>query len=221
MELKQILKIILKDGGTFYSYYELADIISKRFGYNYGIRINAKIVRSIGIKDNFKKVQGRTIRGFWLNIEDYTDEQIRMLIDTPRDHPVYKMEPELVHKKVRFLIRDWDMIPTHIQLQYKKHKELYLREIMTGCDHNTGWFYDILREDIPNTHYEGSGVDFIIRPAKDIIHHLSEAGAIKKALDKMHYLFTEHGFVRINDFVYGKMIFNAGEENGKITLPDW
>jgi hypothetical protein len=220
MELKDIIRICFSQGKTFYTHTALDKLIKSRYGYLYGKYINARLIRSMGIRDVSRTIGGVTVRGFWLDIKDYTLDDLKKILEPDRSHPVYSLDPALVMKKIRFLMRDWDLLPPHVKIEYRKNREEYLKEIVTGCTHNTEWFYKILK-DLPSLHYEGKDIDFVLKPAKEIIHHLHSIGVIKKAktpgLDKMHFLLTEHGFVRINDYVYGKLIVS---KSGK-GLPDW
>jgi hypothetical protein len=227
MELKDILKIVLYGGPRNVSWYTHADlevIIRERFDYNLGRHINAKIIRSIGIPDSVKNVKGVTTRGFWLYIKPLSMQEIENIYLSQQakhdPHPVDNVDTHILHKKIRFLLRDWDTLPIDIQLDFKKDKERYLKEFVTGSTHNTDWFKKIVRA-LPIVFYEGTDIDFTLHIARDAIKKLNDDGVIRRSkrpdMDKMHYILTTHGYVRINDFVYGLQHTTKPKDG----IPDW
>jgi hypothetical protein len=227
MDLKNIIQICFSQGKVFYTHPELEELIKERYGYNLGRYINSRFIRRAGIKDCIRKVAGSTVRGFWLEIKDYSIDQIKEIYNSTqpsKDHHVYELSVEVVEKKIRFLMRDWDLLPQWVKMDYKKHKDGYLKEVLSGTSHKTEWFYSIIRDLSQSgllANYEGKDIDFKLAPIKDIIKHLNSTGAIKNAktfdLDKAHFILTNLDFVRINEFVYGKLIVTSSPD----ILPDW
>jgi hypothetical protein len=222
MELRDIIQITFRKGKTFYSHVDLEVLITKRYEFNWGRHMNSKIIRSCGLEPIIKKISGRAVRGFMLDITDYTLDQIETIHNSSNE-PIqlnYKKSSDEVHKKIRFLIRDWNLLPAYIQIAYKKHKEKYLKEVQLGVAHDNRWFYSIIQE-LPNLYWEGRDIDFIIMPTWAIIKHLHEKGLTKQSkrpdLDKMHFILTEFNYVRINDYVYGHLVTTQNIDG----LPDW
>lgn len=191
--------------------------------------MNAKTIRQTGLKDCIRKINGKTVRGFWLDIKDYTVDNAQQIYETTHPkkdvaHPVNLMDQGIIEKKIRFLMRDWDDLPQWVKMDYKQHKDNYLKEVAMNAPHKMGWFYDILM-DLHNSGnlfgWPGKDIDFVLRPSTDIMRELIDSGVAQKAkradMDKILCILKENGFVRINDYVHGKLIvFNLGE-----GIPDW
>jgi hypothetical protein len=213
MEYRDIIKAAFAPGDKFYSNKEIADLLRRNYNCNDTVHVNSKIMKAMGLRAAFRTIKGKTYRGFLCRFENYTLEQVQNII--------YKgskcdKSPEEVHKKIRFLIRDWDELPLPVQLAYKKNKATYLKEVLSGADHSTDWFYKIIA-DLPGLVWEGKDIDFIILPAGAIIKHLRPQNVRRPDLDKVHFILTEHNYVRIQDLVYGRQIIHGG----KHALPEW
>jgi len=220
MELKDVLGICFSQGKTWYNHPELEELILKRFGFNFDKHINAIVIRSLGIKDTTRKVNGRSVKGFWLDIKNYTEHEINMIYasrvheELPIVEPGITEEEECIDKKIRFLIRDWAKLPVDIQMEFKKYKEQYLNEVLSGEPHDRKWFYKITTA-VGGIEAPAEDEDFVIKPVKKIMQSLYGFGKIRD-YDKAGDTLLEHGYVRINDFVYG--ILKIGKINKH--LPD-
>jgi hypothetical protein len=224
MKLEDIIRVAFKPGERFYDHSELELLILTRYGFAWGRHMNSKAIRRAGLSGVMKKINGKAVRGFLLEIADYTLDQCEEIYNknTDSSSEITSRAYEDVHKRVRFLIKDWGIIPIRLQLKYKKHKEQYLKEVITGAAHDTKWFSQILL-DMPDVAWVGKDVDFVIQPARDIIKDLNDKGSIKRSkkpdLDKIYFILNGFDFVRINDFVYGKVVTRAIAEGD--GLPDY
>ncbi len=219
MQLKDIIKISFVTGGTFHTNEQIEKIITQRYQYNMGPYINSRVMREAGIQAHSKKIKGKTYRGFVFFDLGYSNEQVEAIYNSQKPMAGIK-SPEEVHKKIRFLIRDWEILPLPVQLAFKNDRNKYLSEILRRVEHKTEWFHRIINE-LPGLVLEGKDQDFVLMPSGVIIKHLHEQGVLKSARrpdsDKVNFILMELDYVRINDYVYGKLILH--DAGG--TLPDW